>query len=190
MGSHSDQAARITQRPVVLLLAGLPGAGKSTLATALSSRTGLRIVDRDRLRAELFPAGTASVVEKAAALTAVVEAVRSACREGQGAIVDGMPFSRRSDLDCVAAAAEEAGAAVAAVHLACPVDLAEARLAIATAEKSRHPAPDRRPGLATEVAARFEPLPEWVVRLDASDPPERLLEQVLAVLTQPAAPGE
>ncbi len=190
MDSHSDQAARITQRPVVLLLAGLPGAGKSTLATALASRTGLRIVDRDRLRAELFPEGTASMVEKAAALSAVVEAVRAACREGQGAIVDGMPFSRRSDLDRVATAAKEAGAEVVAVHLTCAVDLAEARLANATAGESRHAAPDRRPGLAAEVAARFEPLPEWVVRLDASDPPERLLEQTLAILTQLATPVE
>lgn len=190
MGSHSDQAARIRQRPVVLLLAGLPGAGKSTLATALASRTGLRIVDRDRLRAELFPEGTASVAEKAAALGAVVEVVRAVCRKGQGAIVDGMPFSRRSDLDRVASAAKEAGAEVAAVHLACAVDLAEARLAGAAPGASCHPAPDRRPGLAAEVAARFEPLPEWVVCLDASDPPDRLLEQTLAILTQLASPVE
>lgn len=179
--NHSPSAAGFPPR--VLLLAGLPGAGKSTLAERLATRLGWSIIDRDDLRAALFPQGSASVEEKAVAFEAVVQGIEQACRQGGSVIVDGMPFSRLSEFERLVSVAQRAGARVAAVRLECPVELAEARITAAQAAGTAHPAPDRRPGLAAEVAARCEPLPAWVLRLDATLTPVELERRVLAHLT-------
>ena len=40
---------------VLIAMAGLPGSGKSTLAACLEERLGAVILDKDRVRAALFP---------------------------------------------------------------------------------------------------------------------------------------
>ncbi len=40
---------------MLIAMAGLPGTGKTILATALAARTGAVTLDKDRVRAALFP---------------------------------------------------------------------------------------------------------------------------------------
>jgi predicted kinase len=40
---------------MLIAMAGLPGSGKSTLATCLEPRLGAVVLDKDRVRAALFP---------------------------------------------------------------------------------------------------------------------------------------
>lgn len=40
---------------MIIAMAGLPGVGKSTLARALAARLDAVVLDKDRIRASLFP---------------------------------------------------------------------------------------------------------------------------------------
>ncbi|MHA7833220.1 MAG: AAA family ATPase, partial [Algiphilus sp.] len=75
-----------SRRPLFLMLAlyGLPGCGKSTLARALSQDSGLAIIDRDAIRAGMFPPYVMGVQEKPAATAALWLAVRAMLESGQG----------------------------------------------------------------------------------------------------------
>ena len=161
----------------VVLLVGLPGSGKSTLATWLADRRGFAHIDRDRIRARLFPAGSFSEAEKHSANLAVLAELRQRCATGRGCVVDGMTFGRRSEREAARAIAMEYGFACVELWLDCPVEVAMARV---TAEP--HLAGDRSPELVREVAARFE-APSKAVRIDATLSKEeirRLAERALA----------
>lgn len=160
----------------VVLLVGLPGSGKSTLAAKLVRRHNYAHIDRDAIRARLFPDGKFTEAEKHAANLAVLAELRQRCATGRGCIVDGMTFGRRAERESAQALAREYGFQCVMLWLDCPVEVASARV---TAQA--HPARDRDGTLVREVAARFE-APEKAVRIDATLPPDevyRLAERAL-----------
>lgn len=164
----------MTRRRVVALV-GLPGSGKSVLAARLVTR-GLALIDRDAIRAQLFPECAFTHAEKRAANQAVLEALRAHCIAGRESLLDGMTFGRRSEREAVRAIAAKHGFRFIALWLDCPVEVAAARVAA-----QPHPAADRDPALVREVAARFE-RPEEAVKLDATLPLDevvRLAESAL-----------
>jgi len=160
----------------VVALIGLPGSGKSRLAAHLCERQGLALIDRDAIRAELFPECSFTQAEKQAANQAVLQRLKEHCAAGRESLLDGMTFGRRSEREAVKAIAAEHGCRYLGLWLDCPVDVAMARVA-----GQPHLANDRRPELVREVAARFEK-PEDAVRLDAMMPVPELLKLAEAAL--------
>ncbi len=162
----------------VILLVGLPGSGKSTLATKLAKRHNYAHIDRDSIRARLFPDGAKfNDAEKHAANLAVLAELRQRCATGRGCVVDGMTFGRRSERDAAQGIAGEYGFNCVLLWLDCPAEVAAARV---TAQI--HPARDRDATLVREVASRFE-VPEKAIRIDATLSPDevlRLAERALA----------
>ncbi|HEX2668943.1 MAG TPA: ATP-binding protein [Gammaproteobacteria bacterium] len=153
----------------VVLLVGLPGSGKSTLAAKLAKRHNYTHIDRDSIRARLFPRGGFTEAEKHAANLAVMAELRQRCATGRGSIVDGMTFGRRAERESAQALAREYGFNCVMLWLDCPVDVAAARVAA-----QAHPARDRDATLVREVAARFE-APDKAVRIDATLSPDEVL---------------
>jgi predicted kinase len=174
------------ESPLVVALMGLPGAGKSTLARALASALPLRIVDRDAIRAALFPRCGYTPTERRASARAVLLALEVNLALGHGCVVDGMTFSRRRERERVAELAARLGARCVPLLLELPPALAEARVAADT----DHSAGDRDVALVRRVAARFEPVDAGVPRLDAAVPADALVHQALALLAASSArPG-
>lgn len=145
---------------------GLPGAGKSTLARALVRRAGLARVDRDAIRARLFPRGRATPAEKRVANAAAWRAVSAQLERGRDVVVDGMSFASARERARGRAIARRHGARCVELYLECPVALARARVM----RSGRHPAPDRTPDLVDRVARRFARVGPQAVRLDARSP--------------------
>ena len=172
-----------SMRPLVVALMGLPGSGKSTLARALAPALDLHLVDRDALRAAMFPRCSFSMAEKLAALRMLLAAVEVNCALGRSSIVDGMTFARRADREQLASVVCRYPVDLVAIHLECAPDLARARVA-ADCAGAVHAAADRTPQLVDEVAARFDPPPADALVLDATLAPEVLLEQALLALRQ------
>jgi predicted kinase len=165
---------------LVVALMGVPGAGKSTVARHLRAALPLHGVDRDAIRAALFPRCEFTAAEKDAANAAVLAAVEANCRLARASVVDGMTFARASDLDALRERAVAAGFHLLPLFLDCPPDVARARIAAQTG--SAHPAGDRSPGLVTAIAARFDAPPADACHIAADQPVEQMCMAALAAV--------
>ncbi len=164
-------------KPRIVVLCGLPGSGKSTLAAALTVRFGLVLIDRDALRAELFPDCRFTEAEKQTANQAVLEKLRANCAAGMSSLLDGMTFGRETERAAVRSIAAGHDYRCCILWLDCPVDVAVARVV-----QQLHLAADRGPELVRQVAARFE-RPVDAVRIDATLGPEEIAQCAIAALT-------
>lgn len=136
------------------VIAGLPGTGKTRVARRLAARTGAVRLSRDEVRAEMFDPVTYSAEEKSAAFGEMLSRARRFLDLGRDVILEGMPFSRRSERDAARELASNAGAEFELVLCTCPDEVALGRIRA----QRRHPAADRSEALYHEVKARFEPI--------------------------------
>ena len=147
-----------------VLLAGLPGTGKSTLAVALAERLRaailrVAILDKDRVRAALFPGALTDYSPQQDELT--MRALEQAAaylterKRVDFVIFDGRTFSLRAQIEDVLRAAEQAGARWRILHLVCADSVALERL---LRSDPGHPAKNRDPGLYRSIQQRFEPI--------------------------------
>lgn len=169
--------------PVVIALMGLPGSGKTTIAAALARERGLAVISRDAIRAAMFCPCRFTEPEKQAAYRALLLAVAGCLDLGRSCLIDGMTFSRASEVEEVRAIAEKAGARFLPVFLDCPIGVAQTRAGRDAAE-GRRTAADRDEHTVARVAARFEAPPADALRLDATRTPEHLARAILSCLAR------
>lgn len=151
-------------RLTLLVLMGLPGAGKTTVARWLADHLGFEVVSRDSIRSSMFPLCSFTDAEKDAAYSAMKAAIGVALQLGRNVVTDGMCFSNEPQLEEVEAIGRLQGAHVIALHCSC--DLATAIARVRDDHISGvHPALDRDEELVRSVAARFRPVPRHVIPL-------------------------
>jgi len=168
------------------LLAGLPGAGKSTLAAALETRLGAITLSKDIVRAALFPAATLDYSEEQNdicmhAVYAAATYLSRSERAPEFILLDGRTFARSSHIAAATAAAERAGAGWRILLLQCSEETALERI---RASRAIHPAQDRDEVLYQRVKAEFEPIRQPHLVLDTDQPLEQCAAQAVAYLTQ------
>ena len=166
-----------------MILAGLPGTGKSTLAEALAERLDGIVLSKDKVRAALFPPGAInySSGQNDFCMSIVLMAAQRISSEGSAPFIflDGQTFSRARDVQDVVHAATQVHADYRILLLSCPGELALERI-----RKSRgeHLAGNRDADLYWEVKARFEPITLPKLDVDTSRPLEQCVEQCVAYL--------
>jgi predicted kinase len=162
-----------------VLLAGLPGTGKSTLARALVARTGGAVLDKDRVREALFPGAMTDYTREQDNLCvhAMLEAARYLTEKQRvGFIfVDGRTFSRHEHIDEVVHAAERAGARWRILHVTCSDTVAEARL---SREDPENPAKNRDVALYRRLKESFEPIAYPKLDVDTTEGVDAVVEAV------------
>jgi predicted kinase len=146
-------------RPGVVVLVGLPGAGKSTLAAALAARIpDARVIDKDEVRDALFAPCDYTAAERDVTFSAMLDAARYHLGRGRVVLFDGMTFSRRSEVEAAEGVAAESGGFSAVIVCDVPVSVAIERCEREAAEGT-HLAANRDGDLVRRVAAEMEEPP-------------------------------
>lgn len=153
---------------MIVLMAGLPGTGKSTLARAVASRLRGKVLSKDEIRHVLFaPADVEySTAQDDFVMEIMLQAAGWIFRQNPGRLVllDGRTFSRRYQIHRVLEVARALSQPWRILECVCPEDIARTRIA-AQAESDEHPAGNRSVTLYLELKARFQPilLPKTVI---------------------------
>jgi predicted kinase len=158
---------------MIVMMAGLPGTGKSTLARALAQRLRGTVLDKDAIRVALFQT---QYVEYSLAqddfcqeIMLQTAAYLLAKDAELHVLLDGRTFSRRYQRERVIDFCSQVGTTWATLECVCAEQTALARLAEAIAAGS-HQAANRTPELYREIKKAWEPIdqPKLVVDTDAN----------------------
>jgi predicted kinase len=167
-----------------VVLAGLPGTGKSTLARAISARLGGTVLDKDRVREALFPRAMTDYTREQDDLCvrAMLEAAAYLTKNQrvEFIFIDGRTFSNHEQVDEVVQAAERAGARWRILHVTCSDTVAEARLSRRDPE---NPARNRDVKLHRRVKESFEPIVYPKLDVDTTEGVETVVDGVVRRLS-------
>jgi predicted kinase len=177
------------QRPVVVALIGLPGAGKTLVAEHLRQRLQVRVVNRDHIRRALFPECAYSQPEKRASVHAAFLAVEVNAALGESTVVDGMTFSKTSDLNKLGELVARYGMGFVPIWLDVSADLARQRIQADIDSGAAHLAEDRVPEMVDSILAGFQKPAPTVPVIDASLPAARVRELAEKIVLARAGRG-
>jgi len=168
---------------MLIAFAGLPGTGKSTLATCLAERLHAILLNKDRVRACLF---APEQIEYSRSQDDFVVAILYQLAEyhlrrqpARPAIVDGRTYSQTYQVDDLKACADRCGVSLKIIECTCSDEVALNRLAL----DATHPAADRGPTLYYRVKADWQTIivPRLVISTDHGRT-EELVARILRFL--------
>jgi predicted kinase len=173
-------------RPGIVMLVGLPGSGKTTLAAALSHRLpDVRVLNKDAVRYALFDPCDYSSAERSIAFSSMLDAARYHLGRGRVVVLDGLAFPRPGEEDAVDAVAAEAGAFVATIVCDVPVEVAVAR-ADADAVAGTHRAANRDGHAVRQVAGEMREPSAAYLTVDSTQPIDDVATQAQAYIEEVA----
>lgn len=170
---------------MIVAMAGLPGVGKSTLAHALAGHLGAVVLDKDRIRAGLFPPPHVqySREQDDFCIDVMYRTAGWLLRRDPSTVVilDGCTYTRASRVLRLRQVAATLGAVLRLIECVCGHELAEARISDDRAT-GKHPAANRDPSLYRDVRATADPISPPKLVVDTGGPVAVCLAECLPYL--------
>jgi predicted kinase len=173
---------------MLVFMAGLPGTGKSTLSRALAHEFAATVLDKDRVRAGLFPPADIeySTEQDDFTMAVMLKAAGYLFRKASSRwiFLDGRTFSRRYQLRRATGFATAISQPWKILECRCQEETVRQRLL----GDATHPAANRDFALYLEIKARFEEITLPKMIIDTDQPLERCVALAkAALLDSPAA---
>ena len=154
---------------MLIVMAGLPGSGKSTIAVRLEQELGAVIFDKDRVRTVLFPPRVLdySAEQDDICMTAIYQAAGAVIKVNprQPVLIDGRTFLRPGQIASLMQFAASTGASPRIIECVCDDAAARERLE-ADQARAGHPAKNRTFALYQVLRAAAAPIPVARLTLD------------------------
>lgn len=171
---------------MIVIIAGLPGTGKSTLARALAQRLPAAVLDKDSIRASLFEPpyveyslSQDDFCEEIMLQTAAYLLSKHAELK---VLLDGRTFSRRYQRERVIEFCSKVGTTWATLECVCSETTTIGRIAEAVAANS-HLAANRTPEIYREIRKAWEPIDEPKLVIDTDENLESWVDRAVRYLS-------
>jgi predicted kinase len=170
---------------MIVIMAGLPGTGKSTLARELAKRTGGRVLSKDEIRHALFASEEIDYSSRQDDFCLQVMIETAGYMLGQSPerfiFLDGRTFSRRYQIENVINGAETLHQPWQILECICSEETARRRIE-EQAAAGEHPAGNRNWRLYLEVKSRFEAITRPKSVINTEEPLEDCIRKALKAL--------
>jgi len=172
---------------MIVLMAGLPGSGKTTLARELAARTSGRVLSKDEIRHAIFSPEEIEYSSRQDdfCLQVMLETAAYLVARNPSRLIflDGRPFSRRYQIENVVNVAASLHQPWRIIECVCSEETAKRRLEMQAAS-SAHPAGNRDFDLYLEVKSRFEAITWPSLVIDTSRALEVCVSHALRVMDE------
>ena len=177
-----ERAPRPLAFAMIILMAGLPGTGKSTIARELASRLSGTILSKDKIRHSIFAAHEIeySTRQDDFCMEIMLQAAGHLLEKDPTRYIflDGRTFSRRYQLDRAIDVADRLNQPWRILECTCSDQSAKARLE----QETGHPAGNRDFSLYQALQRRFEQITRPKAVLDTDRPFEECISSALLAL--------
>ena len=175
---------------MIVIIAGLPGTGKSTLARALAQRLPGAVLDKDSIRASLFQPAYVEYSLSQDDFCQEIMLQTAAYLLSKNAeikvLLDGRPFSRQYQRDRVIEFCSHLGTTWATLECVCSEATAIGRIAEAVAANN-HLAANRTPELYREIRNAWEPIDQPKLIIDTDENMESCIDRAVRYLSSETA---
>ncbi len=163
---------------MLILICGLPGTGKSTVANALARKIGATVLRTDEIRKKLFEEPRYSEEEKELVYRVIFLIAEHLLRNGCNVIIDGT-FYKRALRRRIYEIAEGTRSGMEVVECVAPEYLIKRRM---ESGRKRMSLSDADYEIYKKIKEEFEPIERKHIVIDTSMPPEQNLAQLLSEL--------
>lgn len=176
---------------MIVIMAGLPGTGKSVLCRALAKQIGGVVLDKDIIRAALFPPERIeySAAQDDFCQSLMLQAAAYLLARDSHAVIffDGRTFSRRYQIEAVIASAKNFGTPWRTIECTCSEETARQRLDRDQAA-GHHLAANRTFDLYQRLKGTFEPIPLPKRVVDTDQPLNECVAQAREFISSQSMP--
>ncbi len=168
--------------PALIVLCGLPGTGKSTIARMLGDRVPLVVLESDRLRKRLFGRPTYSTQESRRLFRAIHALADRLLQAGIHVVIDATNL-REVHRQPLYDVAQRRGARLVVVHVDAPPEVVRQRLHRRVLHRPPDDWSDAGPGVYERMQSQVEPIGRPHLRVDTSQDVSPVVDEIVRSLS-------